>query len=268
MKNKIYLSIALSFLLFFPLSAFSQDITKKKDEGISESTKEIHVLEKEKSEHELFQAALVAKQKGEFEKALYLLSEAYNKKKNVRYLFERALVLEQMGEKEFALNVLDENMEALRNHPDIPNFALTRERISQMKGIDEKEKSLKKKIQDEVPKEGSTLGPFLMGGGILSVLGGIALFVVSNAAENDILCTGESASQSPACDNPTTTFKAQEQERYDKANLTNMMGWSFTAVGVALTSVGTYLWLNESTSLSTTMYPIHNNFSVRIKTTW
>ena len=244
MKRLLFL---ISMFTFFATPLLAQENEKPSPPSIS------HAEGKGQKDYD---AALIAKEKGEYEKALDLLERAYFKESNALYLFGRAIILDQMGEQTLALRVLDENAEALKSHPDITNFSLVRERIANNQS---------KKSHAPSP---SLLGPVLTGVGTASLITGIVFIIISKSAQSEAACSTLIQKDLRECENPQTRTRQEITDAYDSAKTQNVVGISLTATGLILSSLGTYLWLSEDHALTAFINPINHQYSVGIHAKW
>lgn len=78
---------------------------------------------------EFYEAALVAFDEEDYEKALFELDKAWRLDKNTTYLYQRILVLEAMGKTELALELLESNREALLETAAVNDLFVVEERL-------------------------------------------------------------------------------------------------------------------------------------------
>jgi len=78
---------------------------------------------------EFYEAALVAFDEENFEKALFELDKAWRLDKNTTYLYQRILVLEAMGKTELALELLESNRESLLETAAVNDLFVVEERL-------------------------------------------------------------------------------------------------------------------------------------------
>ncbi len=104
-------------------------------------------------------------------------------------------------------------------------------------------------------RSSSILGPTLTISGGALIAGGAVFVVLSQLKENEFLCSRNV--EQTSCDNPSVLTETEFMDAKSSANVLNTVGWVGLASGVALGSVGLYLWTSEGSGTDSAKFYVN-----------